>query len=74
MKAVIVWLVHNPVAANLFMWILSVGVALTFPTIYRAAFSNVAAFVIQGRVTYLGAKPEDGEGVLPCVPVLFFFA
>ncbi len=68
MKSIIAWFVDNPVAANLFMMILVGGGLLILPTIYQEEFPNVDTNIIQVRVPYLGATPEEVERAI-CVRI-----
>ncbi len=61
MKGLISWFVHNPVAANLLMFILVVGGALTLPNLHKEEFPNIDTDIIQVQVPYLGAAPLEVE-------------
>lgn len=61
MKRIITWFINNPVAANLLMLILVFGGLLAIPGIHKEEFPNVKTDVVQIRVPYLGAAPEEVE-------------
>lgn len=61
MKHLIEWFGHNPVAANLLMWILIVGGLLALPRIHQEEFPNIEVDAISITVPYLGAAPSEVE-------------
>ncbi|MBB3046719.1 multidrug efflux pump subunit AcrB [Litorivivens lipolytica] len=61
MHALIRWFVHNPVAANLMMWVLLIAGGLTLTNTYREEFPNLATDVVRVTVPYLGASPAEVE-------------
>ncbi len=68
MKTLINWFVHNPVTANLLMFILIVAGLLALPNIHQEEFPTVEVAAVRISVPYLGAAPaEVEEGV--CVRI-----
>ncbi|MBO1254848.1 efflux RND transporter permease subunit [Alteromonas sp. 5E99-2] len=64
-KGLIAWFARNSVAANLLMWVLIFGGIYTAFTIQKQIFPNFEFNVIQVRVAYLGAAPQEvEEGVI----------
>ncbi len=64
-KGLIAWFAHNNVAANLLMWLLVVGGLFGAFSIQKQVFPNFEIDVINVRVPYLGAAPQEvEEGVL----------
>lgn len=64
-KGVIAWFARNSVAANLLMIILLVGGLVGAFTIHKQVFPNFEINVINVRVPYLGAAPQEvEEGVI----------
>jgi len=61
MTRVIAWFVGNPVAANLLMAILVVGGLLSLSQLRQEEFPEIDLGMIQVRVPYLGAAPEEVE-------------
>lgn len=61
MKSIISWFVDNSVAANLLMFILVVGGIGALLTTHQEEFPNIDPDVVQIRVPYLGASPEEVE-------------
>ena len=61
MNRVIEWFAHNPVAANLLMWILIVGGLLALPRTHQEEFPNLEVDAVQVSVPYLGAAPAEVE-------------
>ncbi|MEO1078348.1 MAG: efflux RND transporter permease subunit [Pseudomonadota bacterium] len=61
MKGVIAWFVDNSVAANLLMCILLVGGGMALSSVHQEEFPNIDPDVVQIRVPYLGASPEEVE-------------
>ncbi len=61
MKYLIDWFGHNPVAANLLMWILIVGGLLSLPRIHQEEFPNIEVDAVSITVPYLGAAPTEVE-------------
>ena len=68
MHRAIDWFVHNPVAANLLMFILLVGGLIALPGIRQEEFPSIEVDAVQVRVPYLGAAPEEVESAV-CVRV-----
>jgi multidrug efflux pump subunit AcrB len=64
-KGVIAWFARNSVAANLLMWVLILGGIYGAMTIQKQIFPNFELNVVQVRVQYLGAAPQEvEEGVI----------
>ena len=61
MTRVIAWFVGNPVAANLLMMILVVGGVISLTQVKQEEFPEIDLGLIQVRVPYLGAAPEEVE-------------
>ena len=61
MSGVIAWFVHNPVAANLLMFLMVTGGLLTLPTIRQEEFPAIETDVAQISVEYPGASPAEIE-------------
>ncbi len=61
MKKLIEWFGHNPVAANLLMWILVVGGLLALPRTHQEEFPNIEVDAVRISVPYLGAAPAEVE-------------
>jgi multidrug efflux pump subunit AcrB len=61
MQRAIVWFAHNPVAANLLMFILMISGLLALLTVHQQSFPNVDPEVVSISVPYLGAAPEEAE-------------
>ena len=61
MKKLIDWFGHNPVAANLLMWILVVGGLLALPRTHQEEFPNIEVDAVRISVPYLGAAPAEVE-------------
>jgi multidrug efflux pump subunit AcrB len=61
MRTIIAWFVDNAVAANLLMLILLVGGGMALMTTHQEEFPNIDPDVVQIRVPYLGASPEEVE-------------
>jgi len=61
MKGIIAWFVDNSVAANLLMFILVVGGFGALLVTHQEEFPNIDPDVVQIRVPYLGASPEEVE-------------
>lgn len=68
MDKVIAWFVHNSVAANLLMAILTVGGLLALPNIYQEEFPNIEVNAVHVGIPYLGAAPTEVESAV-CVRV-----
>lgn len=64
-SGLIAWFARNSVAANLLMWLLIVGGLFGAVNIQKQVFPNFEINVINVRVPYLGAAPQEvEEGVL----------
>ncbi|WDT87833.1 efflux RND transporter permease subunit [Alteromonas sp. 009811495] len=64
-SGLIAWFARNNVAANLLMWLLIVGGLFGAANIQKQVFPNFEINVINVRVPYLGAAPQEvEEGVL----------
>tara|TARA_Y100000296_G_scaffold29712_1_gene34678 strand:- start:1794 stop:4946 length:3153 start_codon:yes stop_codon:yes gene_type:complete len=64
-RGLIAWFARNNVAANLLMWLLIVGGIFGAFSIQKQVFPNFEFDVINVRVPYLGAAPQEvEEGVL----------
>lgn len=61
MNRIIEWFAHNPVAANLLMWILVVSGLLALPRTHQEEFPNLEVDAVQVSVPYLGAAPTEVE-------------
>ena len=61
MKGIIHWFAHNPVAANLLMWILVVGGLLALPRTHQEEFPSIEVDAVRVTVPYLGAAPAEVE-------------
>jgi multidrug efflux pump subunit AcrB len=61
MTRIIAWFVGNPVAANLLMMILVVGGLLSLSQLRQEEFPEIDLGIVQVRVPYLGAAPEEVE-------------
>lgn len=61
MTKLIDWFGHNPVAANLLMWILVVGGLLALPRTHQEEFPNLEVDAVRISVPYLGAAPTEVE-------------
>jgi multidrug efflux pump subunit AcrB len=61
MSRAIAWMVHNPVAANLFMCLLVAGGLMALPTINQEEFPSIETDMLRATVVYLGAAPEEVE-------------
>lgn len=68
MKGIITWFVDNSVAANLLMFILVVGGIGALMVTHQEEFPNIDPDVVQIRVPYLGASPEEVERAV-CIRV-----
>ena len=60
-KGAIAWFASNPVAANLMMLLIIVAGLISAVTIKKAIMPQFDANMIQIRIPYLGATPEDVE-------------
>ena len=58
---VIAWFVDNPIAANLLMLIFVAGGALSLLSMHKEEFPNIEPGIVQVKVPYLGAAPEEVE-------------
>ena len=65
---VITWFTDNPVAANLLMLIFVTGGFISLATMHKEEFPTIDPGVIQVRVPYLGAAPEEVEQAV-CIRV-----
>ena len=64
-KGLIAWFARNSVAANLLMWLLVVGGLFSAFSIQKQVFPSFEFDVVNVRVPYLGAAPQEvEEGVL----------
>ncbi|MEM7408724.1 MAG: efflux RND transporter permease subunit [Myxococcota bacterium] len=61
MSRVIAWFVHNPVAANLLMFVLLAGGMMALPLINQEEFPSIETDVVRVTVEYTGATPEEIE-------------
>ena len=61
MSGIIAWFVHNPVAANLLMFVLITGGVLTLPMIRQEEFPAIEMDMVQIVVDYPGASPAEVE-------------
>jgi multidrug efflux pump subunit AcrB len=60
-KGVVAWFARNPVAANLLMWIVLIGGALTAVSIPQKEMPDIQIDVVTVSVEYRGAAPEEVE-------------
>ena len=58
---IISWFVDNPIAANLMMLIFIAGGSISLMTMHKEEFPSIEPGIIQVRVPYLGAAPEEVE-------------
>ena len=58
---VIAWFTDNPVAANLMMLIFLAGGTISLFSMHKEEFPNIEPGIVQVRVPYLGAAPEEVE-------------
>ncbi|MEO9909726.1 MAG: efflux RND transporter permease subunit, partial [Lentilitoribacter sp.] len=64
-KGLIAWFARNSVAANLLMWLLIVGGLFGAFSIQKQVFPSFEIDIINVRVPYLGAAPQEvEEGVI----------
>ena len=68
MNRIIEWFGHNPVAANLLMWVLVVGGLLALPRTHQEEFPNLEVDAVRISIPYLGAAPTEVESGV-CVRV-----
>ena len=68
MHRAIEWFVDNPVAANLLMFIFLVGGLMSMFSMHKEEFPNIEPGVVQVRIPYLGAAPEEVEQAV-CIRV-----
>ena len=68
MHKAIEWFVDNPVAANLMMFIFLVGGLMSMFSMHKEEFPNIEPGVVQVRIPYLGAAPEEVEQAV-CIRV-----
>ena len=61
MKNAIAWMVRNRVAANLLMVLILLVGAVSFTNVVQEVFPEASLDMIQVRVEYLGASPEEVE-------------
>ncbi len=61
MHTAIAWFTRNPVAANLLMAVLCVGGLLAALTVNQEEFPSFDVGVVNIKVPYLGAAPEEAE-------------
>jgi multidrug efflux pump subunit AcrB len=61
MSHIIEWFVHNPVAANLLMFVMVVGGLLALPQINQEEFPAIEMDIAQISVEYPGASPAEIE-------------
>ena len=61
MHTAIRWFVHNPVAANLLMFLLIVGGLLGAYSVNQEEFPNIDVRAVSISVAYLGAAPQEVE-------------
>jgi len=62
------WFIHNPVAANLLMFLLLVGGALAVLSMRQEIFPEFSTDTITVTVPYLGAAPEEVEEAI-CIRI-----
>ena len=68
MKPVVAWFAKNPVAANLLMWVLIVGGLFAAINIKVELFPEFSMDMVQIRVMYPGAAPQEVEEGI-CIPI-----
>jgi len=61
MSGIMKWFVHNPVAANLLMFLLIIGGLVGLQQVSKESFPNIRPNQIEVSVAYLGAGPEEVE-------------
>ena len=55
------WFIDNPVAANLMMAIFVAGGFISLASMHKEEFPNIEPGIVQIRIPYLGAAPEEVE-------------
>ncbi|VAV91082.1 Acriflavin resistance protein [hydrothermal vent metagenome] len=61
MNGIMKWFVHNPVAANLLMFMLVIGGLVGLQKVGKESFPSISPHQIEVSVVYLGAGPEEVE-------------
>jgi len=61
MNDIMKWFVHNPVAANLIMFLLIIGGLVGLQKVGKESFPSIRPNQIEVSVAYLGAGPEEVE-------------
>jgi multidrug efflux pump subunit AcrB len=61
MNGAIAWFANNPVAANLLMGLILLSGLVALPAIQQKTMPDMEIDVVQARVEYLGAAPEEVE-------------
>jgi multidrug efflux pump subunit AcrB len=61
MKPIISWFVHNPVAANLLMWMMLLAGLAALPNINQEGFPSIETDIVNITVPYPGATPTEIE-------------
>lgn len=61
MKPIIAWFGNNHVAANLLMGLIIMGGLVTLPQMPKKSFPDIDIPIINVKVPYLGAAPEEAE-------------
>jgi len=61
MNRAIAWFVHNPVAANLLMFVMIVGGLLGMVSVRQEEFPQIETEAVRITVEYRGASPEEVE-------------
>ena len=65
MKKAIAWMVRNSVAANLLMLLILLVGLVSFTNVVQEVFPEASLDMVQVRVEYLGASPEEvDEGLV----------
>ncbi|MEZ8824945.1 efflux RND transporter permease subunit [Vibrio amylolyticus] len=60
-RGIIAWFAHNPVAANLIMWLLIIGGTFSAFTLNKEVFPTIETNFVQVTVAYPGAAPQEIE-------------
>ncbi|MGF1694925.1 efflux RND transporter permease subunit [Vibrio lamellibrachiae] len=60
-RGIIAWFAHNPVAANLIMWLLIIGGLFSVFTLNKEVFPTIETNFVQVTVAYPGAAPQEIE-------------
>ncbi|VAX05190.1 Acriflavin resistance protein [hydrothermal vent metagenome] len=61
MSGIMKWFIHNPIAANLMLFLLIIGGLIGLQKVSKESFPSVRPNQIEVSVVYLGAGPEEVE-------------